>query len=219
MRVVAPPAREPIRRLKGLALLGPLGWQGRQGAPSIYAQGVGCANSVLHADTCHLDSMQWNEETVYEHAHACSTSQVGPFVPLQACSKSLHTCKAIAWECHCCSKQQLFCLNPLGRLTLLEVATSAHVVFPLLSASGACSCTCAQVGGTLVLLQACSKFLHPCKACIGTALAAASGACSCARAQVGSFVPAESCSLSVFDAIFTRMGASDNLLLGRRWVL
>lgn len=34
-------------------------------------------------------------------------------------------------------------------------------------------------------------------------------------AQAGSFVPAASCRLSVFDAIFTRMGAADNIALGR----
>ncbi|KAF5839839.1 muts domain V-domain-containing protein, partial [Dunaliella salina] len=34
-------------------------------------------------------------------------------------------------------------------------------------------------------------------------------------AQIGSFVPADSCELSVCDGVFTRMGASDNLLLGR----
>eukprot|EP00887_Chlorella_sp_A99_P004262 scaffold15.g4262.t1 len=34
-------------------------------------------------------------------------------------------------------------------------------------------------------------------------------------AQVGSFVPAESVTMHVFDGIFTRMGASDNLALGR----
>lgn len=35
------------------------------------------------------------------------------------------------------------------------------------------------------------------------------------RAQMGSFVPAESCSLPVFDALFTRIGASDNLIKGQ----
>ncbi len=35
-------------------------------------------------------------------------------------------------------------------------------------------------------------------------------------AQMGSFVPAESAELHVFDGVFTRMGASDNLLMGRR---
>lgn len=35
-------------------------------------------------------------------------------------------------------------------------------------------------------------------------------------AQMGSFVPASSLQLHVFDAVFTRMGASDNLLQGRR---
>ena len=34
-------------------------------------------------------------------------------------------------------------------------------------------------------------------------------------AQVGSFVPAESARMHVFDAVFTRMGASDNLAMGR----
>ena len=34
-------------------------------------------------------------------------------------------------------------------------------------------------------------------------------------AQIGSFVPAKSCTLSVFDGIFTRMGAADNIALGR----
>ena len=34
-------------------------------------------------------------------------------------------------------------------------------------------------------------------------------------AQMGSFVPAASCKLSAFDAIFTRMGAADNIALGR----
>ena len=34
-------------------------------------------------------------------------------------------------------------------------------------------------------------------------------------AQAGSFVPAASCRLHAFDAIFTRMGAADNLALGR----
>ncbi|GMH38216.1 hypothetical protein BSKO_06100 [Bryopsis sp. KO-2023] len=34
-------------------------------------------------------------------------------------------------------------------------------------------------------------------------------------AQVGSFVPAESLSMHAFDAIFTRMGASDNIQMGR----
>ncbi len=36
--------------------------------------------------------------------------------------------------------------------------------------------------------------------------------------QVGSYVPADSCCLSVLDGIYTRMGAADNLLLGRRHV-
>jgi DNA mismatch repair protein MutS len=34
-------------------------------------------------------------------------------------------------------------------------------------------------------------------------------------AQIGSFVPAESCSLPVFDALYTRIGASDNLIKGQ----
>lgn len=34
-------------------------------------------------------------------------------------------------------------------------------------------------------------------------------------AQAGSFVPAASCKLHVFDSIFTRMGAADNIALGR----
>jgi DNA mismatch repair protein MSH3 len=34
-------------------------------------------------------------------------------------------------------------------------------------------------------------------------------------AHVGSYVPAQACTLSCMDGIFTRMGASDNLLLGR----
>lgn len=34
-------------------------------------------------------------------------------------------------------------------------------------------------------------------------------------AQIGSFVPAESCFLPVFDALFTRIGASDNLIKGQ----
>ncbi|KAG2483848.1 hypothetical protein HYH03_017301 [Edaphochlamys debaryana] len=34
-------------------------------------------------------------------------------------------------------------------------------------------------------------------------------------AQVGSYVPADSLHLTVFDGVFTRMGASDNILLGR----
>ncbi|KAL6770467.1 hypothetical protein ACKKBF_B31365 [Auxenochlorella protothecoides x Auxenochlorella symbiontica] len=34
-------------------------------------------------------------------------------------------------------------------------------------------------------------------------------------AQLGSFVPAQAASLAPFDAVFTRMGASDNLALGR----
>jgi hypothetical protein len=33
--------------------------------------------------------------------------------------------------------------------------------------------------------------------------------------QVGSFVPAESMRLHAFDSVFTRMGASDNIALGR----
>ena len=33
--------------------------------------------------------------------------------------------------------------------------------------------------------------------------------------QVGSFVPAASARMHVFDAVFTRMGASDNLKMGR----
>lgn len=33
--------------------------------------------------------------------------------------------------------------------------------------------------------------------------------------QVGSFVPAASARMHVFDAVFTRMGASDNLAMGR----
>lgn len=37
----------------------------------------------------------------------------------------------------------------------------------------------------------------------------------CLWLQIGSFVPAESAELSVLDGIYTRMGASDNLLLGR----
>lgn len=35
------------------------------------------------------------------------------------------------------------------------------------------------------------------------------------RAQMGSFIPAESCSLPVFDALYTRIGASDNLIKGQ----
>ena len=34
-------------------------------------------------------------------------------------------------------------------------------------------------------------------------------------AQVGSFVPAESARMHVFDSVHTRMGASDNLAMGR----
>ena len=34
-------------------------------------------------------------------------------------------------------------------------------------------------------------------------------------AQIGSFVPAESCEIPLFDAIFTRIGASDNLIKGQ----
>src|SRR5689334_8122230 len=34
-------------------------------------------------------------------------------------------------------------------------------------------------------------------------------------AQIGSFVPADSCSLSPFDSIHTRMGASDNIMAGQ----
>jgi DNA mismatch repair protein MutS len=34
-------------------------------------------------------------------------------------------------------------------------------------------------------------------------------------AQIGSFVPASSCSLPVFDALYTRIGASDNLIKGQ----
>ena len=34
-------------------------------------------------------------------------------------------------------------------------------------------------------------------------------------AQIGSFVPAESCELPLFDALFTRIGASDNLIKGQ----
>ena len=37
----------------------------------------------------------------------------------------------------------------------------------------------------------------------------------CTCAQVGSLVPAESARLHVVDAIHTRMGASDNLAMGR----
>ena len=33
--------------------------------------------------------------------------------------------------------------------------------------------------------------------------------------QIGSFVPAESVRMHVFDSVFTRMGASDNLAMGR----
>ena len=33
-------------------------------------------------------------------------------------------------------------------------------------------------------------------------------------AQIGSFVPATRATLSVFDAVFTRMGSSDNILGG-----
>lgn len=33
--------------------------------------------------------------------------------------------------------------------------------------------------------------------------------------QVGSLVPAASCRLHVMDAVYTRMGASDNLAMGR----
>ena len=34
-------------------------------------------------------------------------------------------------------------------------------------------------------------------------------------AQIGSFVPAESCEIQLFDALFTRIGASDNLIKGQ----
>ena len=34
-------------------------------------------------------------------------------------------------------------------------------------------------------------------------------------AQIGSYVPAESVQMTVFDNIFTRMGASDNIAMGR----
>ena len=34
-------------------------------------------------------------------------------------------------------------------------------------------------------------------------------------AQIGSFVPAESCEIPLFDALFTRIGASDNLIKGQ----
>lgn len=34
-------------------------------------------------------------------------------------------------------------------------------------------------------------------------------------AQIGCYVPAESAAMHVFDGVYTRMGASDNLLLGR----
>lgn len=40
-------------------------------------------------------------------------------------------------------------------------------------------------------------------------------ALGCIMAQMGSFVPATSASISPLDGIFTRMGASDNLALGR----
>jgi hypothetical protein len=44
--------------------------------------------------------------------------------------------------------------------------------------------------------------------------------CGCARSlllllQLGSWVPASACVLSVFDGVFTRMGTSDCLMLGR----
>jgi DNA mismatch repair ATPase MutS len=34
-------------------------------------------------------------------------------------------------------------------------------------------------------------------------------------AQIGSYVPAESCQLTPIDCIFTRLGASDRILLGQ----
>lgn len=34
-------------------------------------------------------------------------------------------------------------------------------------------------------------------------------------AQLGSWVPAAGCHMSVFDGVFSRMGASDSLMLGR----
>ena len=34
-------------------------------------------------------------------------------------------------------------------------------------------------------------------------------------AQLGSFVPAAACRLRALDGVYTRMGASDNLALGR----
>ena len=34
-------------------------------------------------------------------------------------------------------------------------------------------------------------------------------------AQIGSYVPAESCRLTPIDCIFTRLGASDRILLGQ----
>jgi DNA mismatch repair ATPase MutS len=37
----------------------------------------------------------------------------------------------------------------------------------------------------------------------------------CSLLQLGSWVPATSCRLSVFDGVFSRMGASDCLLAGR----
>ena len=37
----------------------------------------------------------------------------------------------------------------------------------------------------------------------------------CIMAQVGSFIPAESAVLSTLDAVYTRMGASDHILVGR----
>ena len=40
-------------------------------------------------------------------------------------------------------------------------------------------------------------------------------ALSVLMAQMGSFVPAKACELAVFDRIFTRVGASDDLGRGR----
>jgi DNA mismatch repair protein MSH6 len=34
-------------------------------------------------------------------------------------------------------------------------------------------------------------------------------------AQLGCYIPAESCSLSIFDRVFTRIGANDNILAGQ----
>ena len=83
------------------------------------------------------------------------------------------------------------------------------------------ACRQAQVGGGCVWLRGGVHLLSRvrCSPCIDAGLDPTylpTRISVCAWPQVGAWVPADSLELTVCDGIYTRMGASDNILLGRR---